>query len=995
WFLDQISPGGHAYNVPLALRLKGALDVPALQRALNEVVHRHEALRTTFSNHAGELLQVIAPTAGLKIEIDSLESIPADEVEGKLQKWLNTEAQRPFDLVRGPLIRMKLGRIGPTDHALSVVMHHAVSDGWSQAIFFQELETFYRAFTANQTVAHTPVLQVQYADFAQWQRKWMQGAKLERELAYWKKKLEGAPGAVKLPADNSAAESPNSNAGKAGRLTEIFSPSTAEALAAFSHRENATPFMVLMTALAITFEKWAAQRDLVIGTVVAGRTRREVENVIGCFMNFLPIRAKMSDEDTGQTLLAKVKSTVLEAQAHQDCPFEKMVEAVNPERRLNQNPLYNVALLLQNFPEQLFRHKDLEVTSLHPDLEAAQLDLRFEAEFIGQKLTLVCEYKTDLFTAGTVEALLVSYRGVLEKLLNDPPKSISEFVITDQLLAQAQASQLPRQKIAIASTFTAEPIAESLNYWMERFELPMTVEFAGFNQVFQELLDPSGLLAKNARGANVVLLRLDDFGDTIEKVDRGAREFVSAVKAASARMTIPLLIVLCPVRPRSGNTLSAIEKATALELEKVGGVHVITSTEILNLYPVADFYDGRGDELGCVPYTPMFFTALGTVVARKFHALQRLAHKVIVLDCDQTLWGGVCGEDGSRGICLDAPRQALQEFMRAQHAVGRLLAICSKNNQEDVDDVFAQRLDMPLRREHFAACRLNWQPKSENIKSIAKELNLGLESFIFVDDNPVECAEVETNCPEVLTLQLPENVVDIPQFLRHCWAFDLLKATAEDARRGEMYRESRQREELRAQTGSLAEFLAGLDLKIQIAPMTDEQLPRVAQLTHRTNQFNLTTIRRSEAEIQQVASKANVLTVSVTDRFGDYGLVGVMIYGLTGDTLDVETFLLSCRVLGRGVEHEMLSRVGHLAREHKKRWVNVHFHPSPKNKPAQDFLQNVGAEFKQALNGGFVYAFPAEFAAEVTLNPQGTGPSTTEVQNISKSVASRQKFNHC
>jgi len=220
---------------------------------------------------------------------------------------------------------------------------------------------------------------------------------------------------------------------------------------------------------------------------------------------------------------------------------------------------------------------------------------------------------------------------------------------------------------------------------------------------------------------------------------------------------------------------------------------------------------------------------------------------------------------------LDAPRKALQDFMRAQHAAGRLLAVCSKNSEEDVREVFAQRLDMPLRHEHFAAWRVNWTPKSENIKSIAQELNLGLDSFIFVDDNPVECAEVEANCPGVLTLQLPENPAEIPQFLKHCWAFDVLKVTAEDARRGEMYRESRQREELRSKAGSLADFIAGLNLKIQIAPMVSEQLARVSQLTQRTNQFNVTTIRRTEAEMQQLATHATVLTVTVSARFGDYG----------------------------------------------------------------------------------------------------------------------------
>ena len=1007
WFLDQVSPGGHAYNVPVALRLKGVLDALALQRALSEVIRRHEALRTTFANENGELLQVIALPASAEIEVTNLEPVPADERESRTESWLHEEVQRPFDLARGPLIRVKLAQLSATDHVLSVVMHHAISDGWSLAIFFRELEEFYGAFAAGQSAPEIPALPVQYADFAHWQRQWMQGAKLEQERAYWKNKLSGAPASVKLPVDR--VEPQSGASGRAGRIVEKFSAATAEALGAFSHRENATPFMVLMTALAITFEKWARQQDMVLGTVVAGRTRREVENVIGCFMNFLPIRTQISPDDTAQGLLAKVRATVLEAQGHQDCPFEKIVEAVNPERKLNQNPLYNVALLLQNFPEQLFANKNLEVTPMLVGAEAAQLDLRFEAEFSGQNLSLLCEYKTDLFNRGSIEQMLASFRGVLETLLKNPVAKLEEFKIAPELETPAEPVREveAEQKLAIAATFTAEPLEEPLRYWMDKLELPVEIEFAPFNQVFQQLLDPASVLAKNTRGANVVLARLEDFGGesgSIEKIEKGVQEFLSMVKAATARMTTPLLIVLCPDKPQRGKTLEALTKTAAAELEKLAGVYVVTTGELLETYPVEEFYDASGDELGCVPYTPVFFTALATMITRKFHALQRAPHKVIVLDCDNTLWGGVCGEDGPRGIRLDAPWKVLQEFMRVQAGAGRLLTVCSKNSEEDVREVFAQRLDMPLRHEHFASWRVNWSPKSENIKSIAKELNLGLDSFIFVDDNPVECAEVEANCPGVLTLQLPEDPADIPQFLKHCWAFDVLKVTAEDTRRAQMYRESRQREELRTQAGSLADFITGLNLKIQIAPMSSDQLARVSQLTQRTNQFNVTTIRRTESEIQQLNSGgASIFTVSVSDRFGDYGLVGVMIGEQRAEALDVDTFLLSCRVLGRGVEHAMLAHLGSLALKQNKRWVNLHYHPSAKNKPALDFAQSVGAQFKQALNGGFVYAFPAQFAAEVTFVPNDAN-NGLEASNVKEEKTERNsapskvntlKFDRC
>jgi FkbH-like protein len=728
-------------------------------------------------------------------------------------------------------------------------------------------------------------------------------------------------------------------------------------------------------------------------------------------MNFLPIRVKVDDTKTGGELLAEVKSTVLDAQSHQDCPFEKIVEAVNPQRKLDRNPLYNVALLLQNFPAQIFKSETLQAATIPTELEAPLLDLRFEAELDEHGLSIACEYKTDLFEAGTIEQFLVLFRSVLETMISKPETRLAECVVPKSLETQAAESRNRnrQQVVQIAATFTAEPIEESLRHWFKELEISADLKFAPYNQVFQQLLDPASEMASNARGLNVLLVRPEDWleGNDANRPEDGekiADEFVAAVKSAASRTAVPFLILLCPASKKAADdsrrkkVLDSMEEFTVTGLEKESGVHVVTTRELLETYPVADFYDESGDELGRVPYAPVFFTALGTMIARKFHALQRAPHKVIVLDCDQTLWSGVCGEDGARGICLDAPRIALQEFMRAQHGSGKLLALCSKNNEDDVREVFAQRLDMPLRHEHFAALRLNWQPKSENIKSMAAELNLGLDSFIFVDDNPVECAEVEANCPEVLTLLLPEPE-KIPNFLKHCWAFDSLKITDEDRKRGELYRENRKRQELQKSSMSLADFVAGLDLKIQVEPMSAAQLSRVAQLTHRTNQFNCTTIRRSETEIQQLAGDREILTVSVQDRFGDYGLVGVVIFKNGENVLDVETFLLSCRVLGRGVEHDILARIGKRAVEEKKSWVDVRFNPSAKNKPAFDFLQSISASFCQPLNGGYVYRFPAEFAADVVFNPENGAEiqakkSESKIANT-QPQQSRAKFVKC
>ena len=246
------------------------------------------------------------------------------------------------------------------------------------------------------------------------------------------------------------------------------------------------------------------------------------------------------------------------------------------------------------------------------------------------------------------------------------------------------------------------------------------------------------------------------------RLNRRSWIFVLALKAVAARTATPTLVYLCPSSPSATAALEVqafahrMETLILSELAGISGLYIVPSQELIASYPVATYYNPEGDELGHIPYVPLFFAAFGTVLARKIYAVQSPPHKVIVLDCDQTLWKGVCGEDGVMGIELDPPREALHNFMVAQYEAGMLICLCSKNNESDVVEVF-ERLHMPLKRHHIISWRINWNAKSENLKSLAEELNLGLDSFIFIDDNPVECAEVQANCPEVLTLQLPQK----------------------------------------------------------------------------------------------------------------------------------------------------------------------------------------------------------------------------------------------
>jgi FkbH-like protein len=571
---------------------------------------------------------------------------------------------------------------------------------------------------------------------------------------------------------------------------------------------------------------------------------------------------------------------------------------------------------------------------------------------------------------------------------------VSSFDLSDELETRARSARLRDEKstIAITATFTAEPIEESLAFWMEELGIQSEIKFAPYNQVFQQLLAPSSLLSENQNGVNVIFLRLEDWqrygvdvsegSGSDEQVENNVRDIVLAFKSATERSAIPHLLCLCPASSmatadqKRAVFFQQMEEVITCGLKEVSGVYLVTASEILSTYPVEEYSDPYGDEQSHIPYTPAFYAAIGTMVARKINALNNSPYKVIVLDCDQTLWEGVCGEDGAREIRIDPPRSELQKFMVAQHDAGMLLCLCSKNNEEDVIEVFECRSDMCLKREHIISWRHNWKPKSENIRSLAEELKLGLDSFIFIDDNPLECAEVEANCPEVLTLQLPQDVNSISTFLKHIWAFDHLKSTTEDRQRTEFYRQNKKRELACSNSLTFEEFLTSLGLEVRISELVPRNLTRVSELTRRTNQFNLTTIRRSESEIERLCLSAGFecLCVEVRDRFGDYGLVGVMIFEIGSEAIEVDTFLLSCRALGRGVERRMLSRLGEIAIERGLRWVNLQYLPTDKNRLALDVLENIGAQFKEPLGEGSVFRLPADLAA--ALSPDGFSVDT-------------------
>ena len=502
----------------------------------------------------------------------------------------------------------------------------------------------------------------------------------------------------------------------------------------------------------------------------------------------------------------------------------------------------------------------------------------------------------------------------------------------------------PPFRFAISASFTSEPIGHVIEFWGRRLESEFEIQFAPYNQPLQTLLDPHGVFAANHHGLNVLLVRLEDLGPEAS-LESHARELIDVLRDSASRFSVPLLFCLCPPSREFSRTAQALRARLAGSLTDVPGVQYLDRDEVARLYPVESAHDPEAERLGRIPYSELYFCALGTALVRRAHALFTPPYKVIALDCDNTLWQGICGEDGPSGVVLDPPRRALQEFMLDQREAGVLLVMNSKNNEHDVLETFAANPQMPLALRHFTAWRLNWESKSDNLASLAAELGLGEDSIILVDDNPKECAEVAGSLPEVLCLTLPAEIARTPEFLQHVWAFDRPVVTEEDRNRNAYYEQAQEfgREIQRA--SDLREFVAGLRLRVVLSPLAEERLSRAAQLTQRTNQFNFTTIRRTESDLRALAAGGfECVTVEASDRFGDYGTVGVVIFKAVERELEIDTFLLSCRVLGRGVEHRVLAWLGEEAVRRGLDTVMARLEPTAKNAPAQQFLRSVGGE---------------------------------------------------
>lgn len=440
WFLEQLEPGSTAYHIPLALCVRGPISVPLLQRSLDEIVRRHESLRTTFGSYDGQPVQHIAEHLEVTIALTASLALSSEQREPHVTRFIQQEAQAPFDLAHGPLVRVSMLRLASDEHIVVIVLHHIIADFWSVSLFFEELMTLYRAYSLGQS-SPLAALPVQYADYAYWQRTLLPDDVLEQSFDYWRQQLTGAPTAVSLLPDLPVPTAP-SYRGATHFFTIAFDMK--ERLRVTGQREGVTSFMILLAALQVTLARYSGEQDLMIGSSSANRVVPEVEKLIGFFANTLVFRGDLTDNPTIHELLQRTRKITLDGQKHQNVPFER---ALPPERDLHRNPLFQVMFVMQNIAMTTARVSDISFEGIEVERDDAKFDMLLNAQELAKEFACYIEYNADLFSSHLITQFQEHFFRVLNAFCESPETRIQEIALLtpEGELALVHLGSAPRQ----------------------------------------------------------------------------------------------------------------------------------------------------------------------------------------------------------------------------------------------------------------------------------------------------------------------------------------------------------------------------------------------------------------------------------------------------------------------------------------------------------------------------------------------------------------------
>ena len=944
-------PSSRAYFEQIDFEAPRGLNAQAYQQAWQDLVARHDILRTVFPvRKLAQPLQVVLREAPLTILYEDLRALPQEAALARIAACRAASLDQGFDLGAAVPMRLALFALADGRHRVVWSFHHILLDGWSLAVLQAELDTLYAARLAGRSAGLPPA-----PPFSAY-IKWLSRRERQEGLDFWQRRLQGLSQATPVPRRLDARFAPRRGEHEPGECCHRLGEAAQAALPRLAASQGVTVNIVVQCLWGLMLARLHGRNDAAFAATVSGRPPElpGAGRTVGLFINAVPVRIAPHAGESIAALLARVQVESIDAQHWHDCPLAE-VQAAHPLR----GALFDHILVFENYPqlsEPAEAAAEPDTVHLH---EYTHYD--FEFQFLpGTPPVLRFRFNRALFDPASMAAMA---RGLETMLLaaDADPQGPARQLLLPPAHARAPAT------LALAASFTAEPVAEALSWWLAQMACPTEVRLAPYNQCLQQLADGDSVLRQCALG--VLLLRFEDSArdlaamPVVEACARLEAQYDMLLAQLARRGAAPLLVAMLPQAPQgalAGHVLALQERWRAA-VQDLPGVALLDLRELGASHGIDQVFDSAADRLGHLPYSSAAFEAIAGAIARATVARARAPFKVIAVDCDNTLWAGVVGEAGPLGVRIEAGHRQLQQFLLERQREGFLIALASKNQEQDVWAVFDQHPDMLLKREHIASAMINWLPKSGNLKQMAASLNLGVDSMIFIDDSALECTEVMENCPQAFAIALPADPALYASWLARCWAFDVTDVTDEDRARSAMMQAESARQSLAGDT-PLA-FLEQLQLRIKVGPVQPHQLARVAQLTQRTNQFNLSGKRRDAAAIAALVAEPGVLVlaVEVDDRFGAYGLTGVVIARSAAQTLDIDTLLLSCRVLGRQVEHALLAALARRALALGHAALEAQLVGTDRNEPVRLFLD--GPPWRHA--GAQRYSCEAALAAAI------------------------------
>lgn len=922
------------YIIQSQYELKGDVDSARLKEVFEKLVARHDSLRTLFMHQkTPDPVQIILSKRETPYEFQDLRG--HSEPLSAIQEYLESDRKKGFDLSKDPLARLALFRITDEEYRLNLTIHHIIQDGWSSGIIENELFCMYAGEEFATNVKNKS--SVSFTEYI----KWLKNQPENQGIEYFQKII---PSDVEVnPFTKSIKPGDAQLTGGYKKIAQIDKDTTRQ-LKSLAIEQQVTLSDLLRVAWYLcTCKRTGSDRFTTLHTV-SGRPAELLgsSEMVGMFINAMVQPITISDQSIVD-FLRHHHQQFAESLIWQHVSMSKVAKSIGV-----QSELADSLLVFENYPELgeeratleaamgfRFSHLSSEESTNYP------VTIQF---YIGTTIEVRYFLKKNWFTAEDLLQFEFTFKEIVQEIVRDPFQSVKTFL-------PYQTEELPADPLSVyvSSNFTDTSIKPYLKWWLEKAGFSPEISLADYNTVIQGTMNPESSLF-NHSGPSLILLKVLDlarFRDDLsgERLEEYLIETVSVIAKNLKNHTgsFPLCIALTSEQTELVESLSSprYERVISHLQSELSNLDHIKLLDLRKTHlSISDLFDSTSNEIGHIPYTEAGYSYLASQLARTLRAWKYQPFKVIVLDADNTLWQGVLGEEGVDGIQITEVHKMLQKFMLERRNEGFLLALCTKNNKVDIDELFSSRDDMVLKSSDFVYIKSNWNAKSGNIYEIAQELNLGLDSFIFLDDSSLEIEEVSTELPDVLALKLPEHTSQWELFLNHVWAFDTFKVTKEDRDRTKLYQAESKRREIARQHDQQDDFIAQLNVKTEFIPAQEALLPRIEQLTQRTNQFNLNGRRFSMDELKSYIKQPGqqVFALSVRDQFGEYGITGALFIRTEEKILHVDSWMLSCRVLSRGIEHHALHFLSAIASS--KGVTNIRFHhiKTPKNVPIQQFF---------------------------------------------------------